>query len=188
MENFYRYWVYGGFLAGLLLLALTPFVATAWGIVMAAVFVQLPVYMLHQGEEHFGDRFRLFVNEIMAGGREALTPFAVFVINIAGVWGFDLVAIYLAAYVSIGWGLIAVDLALVNTVAHVAGAIVKRRYNPGLITAVVLFLPVGGFGYALLATQRGTTMTHHVVSLLFAIAIHASIIGYMRMRLRRLEA
>jgi len=187
MENFYRYWVYGGFLAGFVFLALMPLLATAWGVVMAAVFVQLPIYMLHQGEEHFGDRFRLFVNDVMAGGREALTPLAVFVINIVGVWGVDLVAIYLAAYVSIGWGLIAVDLALVNALAHIAGAFAKRRYNPGLITAVVLFLPVGIAAYAIIGIQRGTTAMHHIVALLFAIAIHASIIVYVRMRLRRLE-
>src|SRR5690606_31380782 len=81
MDGMVRYWVYGGFPTGLLLLALTPLIAAGWNTAIVAVFLQLPIYMLHQGEEHFGDRFRLFANDMLAGGREALTPWAVFVIN-----------------------------------------------------------------------------------------------------------
>lgn len=188
MDGLVRYWVYGGFLASIVILALTPLIAVGWNIAIVAVFVQLPVYMLHQGEEHFGDRFRLFVNAVLAGGREAMTPFAVFVINIAGVWGVDLVALYLAAYVATGWGLIAVDLALVNAVAHIGMAAAQRRYNPGLVTAVILFLPVGLYAYGVLAVDPGTTAVHHIVSLLVAIAIHAAIMVYMRIRLKELGA
>ena len=42
--------------------------------------------MLHQYEEHDNDRFRIFMNRILAGGHDALTHPAVFIINVPGVW------------------------------------------------------------------------------------------------------
>ncbi len=54
-------WVYGGFLAGLLLVLLEPVLTRSWAPALAAVFLQLPVYMLHQYEEH--DHDRLFVKQ-----------------------------------------------------------------------------------------------------------------------------
>jgi hypothetical protein len=56
-------WVYGGFLAGLLLLLLTPVLVHSWAAPLVATFLCLPVYMVHQYEEHDKDRFRLFVNQ-----------------------------------------------------------------------------------------------------------------------------
>ncbi len=45
-----RYWVYGGFLAGLLLLILLPQLAHYWSSALLVVFLQLPLYMFHQLE------------------------------------------------------------------------------------------------------------------------------------------
>ena len=56
-------WVYGGFLAGLLLLLLTPVLVHSWPVSLVTTFLCLPVYMVHQYEEHDNDRFRLFVNQ-----------------------------------------------------------------------------------------------------------------------------
>ncbi len=61
-------WAYGGFLAGLLLLALTPIFASGWDGATTLVFLALPVYIIHQYEEHDGDRFRRFVNKRLGGG------------------------------------------------------------------------------------------------------------------------
>jgi hypothetical protein len=80
-------WVYGGFLAGLLLLLLTPVLVHSWPDSLVATFLCLPVYMVHQYEEHDNDRFRLFVNQKIGKGRVGLSPLAVFVINVPGVWG-----------------------------------------------------------------------------------------------------
>lgn len=50
-----RYWVYGGTLSGLLLLALLPALMHGWTVTLTEVFLQLPIDMLHQGEEHDND-------------------------------------------------------------------------------------------------------------------------------------
>jgi len=43
-------WVYGGFLAGLLFLLLSPLFVRSWPPVLAATFFCLPAYMLHLGK------------------------------------------------------------------------------------------------------------------------------------------
>lgn len=177
-------WCYGGFLAGLLLLGLLPVIAHGWPLALVLVYLQLPIYMLHQLEEHDGDRFRTFVNALFGGKREALTPAAVFVINIPGVWGVNLASILLAAFVDPGYGLIGIDLTLVNALAHIAQGIALRRYNPGLGTAIFLFLPVGGLGlWAINAAGHGG-LFFNGLGLASAVAIHAAIIGYVVRRTR----
>jgi hypothetical protein len=181
--------MYAGFVAGLFLLALTPLLFGTWPLPLLLVFLQLPIYMLHQLEEHTGDRFRRFVNEHLADGREALTTAAVVVINVPLVWGVDLASLYLARFVELGLGLVAVYLTVVNAIVHVAGAIVGRGYNPGLVTGVVLFLPVGGSALFVLATTSGVTAGDHAIGLIFALGSHAAIIAHvMRRRARLLGA
>jgi hypothetical protein len=94
-------------------------------------------------EEHAGDRFRVFVNQHVFHGIEALLPLAVLWINLPGVWGIGLFSIYAAGFLGIGWGLSIVYLVLVNAVAHIVAAILWRKCNPGLWTAVILFVPLG---------------------------------------------
>lgn len=173
-------WVYGGFLAGILLLFLTPVIAAAWPMALLIVFLHLPAYMLHQYEEHDDDRFRTFFNEMIGKGREVLSPAATFLINVPGVWGVIAISFVLAANVRGGFGLIAVYLVLANAVVHVVHAGVFRRYNPGLGTAVLLFVPLGCAGlYAIQNTGDGT-MAMHGLGLAIAIGIHAALIAYAK--------
>jgi hypothetical protein len=135
--------------------------------------------MLHQYEEHDEDRFRRFVNTNVFGGIEALSPAAVFVINVPGVWGVIAVSLYLARFVAIGFALISVYLVLVNGIVHVvAVAVFRGCYNPGLISAVVLFLPISVYTLWQVQLAGGGTVAYHAVGLLSALAIHAAIIVY----------
>jgi Protein of unknown function with HXXEE motif len=138
-------WVHGGFLAGLLLLLLTPVLVHSWPVSLVTTFLCLPIYMVHQYEEHDNDRFRLFVNQKIGKRRVGLSLLAVFVINVPGVWGVIGISLALAATVSAGFGLVAVYLVLVNGTIHVVQAVISRGYNPGLGTATALLLPLGGY-------------------------------------------
>ena len=133
-------WVYGGFLAGLLLLLLTPVLVHSWPVSLVTTFLCLPVYMVHQYEEHDNDRFRLFVNQKIGKRRVGLSPLAVFVINVPGVWGVIGISLALAATVSAGFGLVAVYLVLLNGTIHLVQAVISRGYNPGLGTTNRLIL------------------------------------------------
>jgi hypothetical protein len=99
--------------------------------------------MIHQYEEWDEDRFRIFINVHLGHGKNLLTHKAGFVINILGVWGVIAASLYLAFYINSGFGLIATYLVLVNASVHILAAFILRSYNPGLITAIVLFIPLG---------------------------------------------
>lgn len=178
-------WPAATLFAGLLLLLLSPVWFAVAGPPLGVVFLQLPVYMLHQWEEHAGDRFRLYVNRTIGHGREALTPAATFWINSLGVWAVDLAALYLAAFVDVGLGLVAVYLPLVNSLGHIGPAVAKREYNPGLLTAVLLFLPLGVWGLALIPADD---WVWHATGLGAAVAVHVAIVIHVVRRLKRLPA
>ena len=177
-------WVPGGALAGLLLAALAPVLAHRAPPWFLPCFLLLPAYMLHQFEEHDTDRFRRFVNETVAGGTEALTPLAVFVINIPGVWGVLGASLALAVRVRPGLGLIGVGLVLVNALVHLGALIKLRRYNPGLVSAVLLLLPAGiAAGWALL--RAGAGGGDMLIGLAAGVLIHVWIVAHMRRRIAR---
>src|SRR5215471_3691879 len=103
-------WPYATLFAAGFLAAIAPLVFRYAGTPLGMVFLQLPIYMLHQYEEHREDRFRLWVNNTIGGGRDVLTPTATFWINSLLVWVLDLIALYLACFVDLSLGLIAIYL------------------------------------------------------------------------------
>lgn len=138
-----RHWVAGAVFMAAALLALAPLLAADWPFALLLIFLHSPGYMIHQVEEHTGDRFRSFVNQVMFGGREALTTGDVLWVNCGAVWGIDLIALYVAWIAGPGWALVAPYLMLVNSVGHIGPALRFRSYNPGLVTGIVLFIPLG---------------------------------------------
>lgn len=178
-----RHWVVAALLGGLLLVALTPAVAHDWPIWLVLTWLQMPAYMLHQVEEHAGDRFRLFVNARIGGGREALTPLDIALINLPGVWGVNATALTLAVFLHPGAGLVAVYLTLVNAVVHVVAALVQRASNPGLVTAVLVFLPLSVLSLWAFARVPGVGWADHAAGLAAALAIHGAIVAHLRRRL-----
>jgi hypothetical protein len=179
-------WVYGGALAGILLLALAPMLVSSWPAALVATFLLLPAYMLHQLEEHDDDRFRKFFNATIGKGREVLSSAAVFVINVPGVWGVMAFSLYLSRDVNPGFAFIAVYLVLVNAVVHVIHASVFLRYNPGLWTAIFLFFPMGVWALWLLQRSGAGSTAFHATGFLIAVAIHAAIVVHARGRSKRM--
>ena len=112
--------------------------------------LMLPVYMLHQFEEHgvdlLGRRFHFLVDMCGMLGHPALgtcpaDPAFILAVNVGGVWAAGLCAIV--------WrrrnpmvGACAFGIPLVNGLAHLGPAITHRAYNSGLLTGVLVFLPL----------------------------------------------
>ncbi len=174
-------WPAAALFAATFLLAILPIVVVSADWPLALVFVQLPIYMLHQWEEHTGDRFRLYANRVIGRGREALTPAATFWINCLGVWAVDLAAIYLAWTFGPGAGLVAGYLAVVNAMLHIGPAVARREYNPGLVTAVALFLPIGGTCIAV--SGAGAGLWPHAIALAAAVGVHLVVVVHVARRL-----
>lgn len=181
MRRLVEDWVYGGVLAGLALCLLSIGLAARLQTAELAVFLLMPIYMLHQYEEHADDRFRLFVNETLGDGAPLLTRLDVFVINVPGVWGIYALVFSLAVTVHVGIGLIAAYTSLINAIVHVAQAIRMRRYNPGLATAIVLFVPASL--WALMALS-GSGTCFHVLGLAVGLGIHGLIVAHVARRRR----
>lgn len=179
-------WPAAACFAAVFLLVLAPPFAAVAGSALALIYLQLPAYMLHQWEEHSSDRFRLYVNRTIGGGRQALTPTATFWINSLGVWAFDLAALYLAWWVAPSAGLVAGYLAVVNAVPHLGAAVLRREYNPGVVTAALLLLPVGG--WCVVRVGSGAGVWPHAVALAAAIGLHALIVAYVMRRLSILSS
>ena len=110
-----------------------------------AIFAALLViYMVHQIEEHlWPGGFRQFTNaHVFESGRDdwPVDAGGVALVNIGYVW-LPVAAAMLFPQALRWLGLAWIGLTLVNAVIHVVTSIRFRGYNPGLITAVLLFLP-----------------------------------------------
>jgi hypothetical protein len=185
MSRIYSNWVYGGLLAGLLMLLLMPLLTLAWSIELKLFYLTLPIYMLHQYEEWDGDRFRIFLNNHLGHGKNLLTHKAGFVINIFGVWGVITVSLYLAFYINPGFGLIATYLVLVNAFVHILAAFILRSYNPGLITAVVLFIPLASC--TLYRDNFDSDRAFQYLGITLALLIHVGILWHLLRRRKQLN-
>jgi hypothetical protein len=183
----YRHWVAAALCTGLFLLLLAPLLSLSWNPPILLVYLQIPIYMFHQVEEHTGDRFRTYVNQRVFGGVEALTPESILWINLAGAWGVTLGSLYAAVLFGAGWGLAGIYLAVVNAITHVIGAVGSRGYNPGLWTSLAFFLPVGGLGLWFVVSSAVVSGVQHAVGLGTALAIHAAIAVFARGRAKRLR-
>jgi len=161
LECLISHWVYGGFLASLLLLVLSPLLISGWSEPL--------------------DRFRHFINKTIGQRFEVLSLWAVFFTNIPGVWGVIALSLYFAVWVNLGWALVAVYLVLVNAMVHIVHAIIFRWYNPGLITSIVLFVPLGSV--SLYWVARG-----HAVGLGCSLTIHGAIVLHFQRRLTLLRS
>lgn len=175
-----NHWVAGAAMMAGALLLLLPLLIPAWPLPLLLIYLHSPGYMLHQVEEHAGDRFRHYINQVVLGGREGLTTLDVLWINLAGVWGANLLALYLAAALGAGWALLAPYLMLVNALSHLAGMARQRAYNPGAGTSALLFLPLALASLALISAAPA----QHALGLAVAIGVHALIIANLLRRLR----
>ncbi|MFB6107625.1 MAG: HXXEE domain-containing protein [Haloplanus sp.] len=175
-------WPFAGTVVAAVLTALLPVLWHTWPRWLFVVYVLLVCYCVHQIEEHYGDRFRRYVNALSAGGQDVLTPRAIMWANVGGVWGVFLLTLLCAGLVDPGFGLVAGYTTLVNAAVHIVMALVRRESNPGLLTAVVLFLPFGIWALTVVNRASGIAVWGHLLGLGSAVLIHLAIVGFAIMR------
>ena len=77
---------------------------------------------------------------------------------------------------------------LVNGIAHIAAALATRRYNPGLWTSIMLFLPASILALVVVSSQTGVGIVNHAVGLGVSLLIHAAIVIYARQNAAKSKA
>lgn len=106
----------------------------------ALLWLFVPAYLLHVAEEWFAG-FPAWIGRVA----DRPLPAAAFLV-INGIALVLLITGIRAAVRSDRYGWIAVavaTVALVNTLVHAAGAALTGSYSPGLISAVVFYVPLG---------------------------------------------
>ncbi|MBW7917195.1 MAG: HXXEE domain-containing protein [Trueperaceae bacterium] len=178
-------WPFAGTVAAAFLACLLPLAVGAWPSGLTLTYLLLLLYLVHQVEEHYRDRFRRFINLRVAGGADALTPRATMWINVGAVWLLGAVVLLLTGLVDVGFGLILIYTTLLNAVLHIVMAAVLRSYNPGLLTAAALFVPFGTWALVVVARANGLGLAGHLVGLAVAVLAHAAIVVLVRRRVGR---
>lgn len=164
---------------------------------MVATFSELPpaifwillsnfIYILHQIEEHSGDRFRSFINNMVLPGKQPLTPHAVMVINVGLVWALMGTCLLAARYISPAFAVVALCLCWINALAHIVQALATREYNPGLITATALLLPSGLYGNFSLSAHISWPL--QIGAIVLVILVHIGIAYHVARSVSELKA
>jgi hypothetical protein len=181
-------WSRVGLPAALLILLMLPLLVTDdnWSLVL--LLTLLPVYMIHQYEEHAHGRFASDINETFGKGHIVMSPLAIFAINIGTVWAVFAISFYLARFVAAGFAFIPVYLTLLNALLHMGMALRMRKYNPGLSTSIALFLPWGIF--LLISFERNVShlLAFNLIGVVAGIIGHAGIVAYVLYQRSRLLA
>ena len=172
LDRFFQNWAYAAPPFALLVLGLYPLIGPT---IELSVFLSLPIYMFHQYEEHDDNRFAIYLNAMMGKDTRGLTPRDVWIINVIFVWFFLLAAFYLAT-ANPGWGVLAGYLLAINGAVHIAWGLRFRAYNPGLWTAILLFIPCAVWIFLSVPAN----LTLHAVSALLVIVLHAAIMVLAR--------
>lgn len=177
----------GTFMAPFLTMTAVAFRAPGAGPMRSDIKVlsvlMLVAYIAHQFEEHWIDltgqtyAFYGYVNALVVqtldapAGTEILTPEAIFVINTALVWLVGALAIVRApahAFPSLAMAAII----LINAIAHIAAAVRGWAYNPGLLTSVLIFVPISLWFYGVVLRRGAATRADVVIALAWAVMAH----------------
>jgi hypothetical protein len=170
-----------------LILCSLPIFLTANNVSQILLYTLLPVYMIHQYEEHAHGSFVEFFNSTIGKGQAVLTRVSAFWLNILEVWLLFLVSFYFAKYVAVGFAFVPIYTVLVNGLTHVIASLALRRYNPGLYTSLLLF-PWGIYLLVYFNAATGPSLVFNVIGLLVGIVGHAIIVVYALRRRSRLES
>ncbi len=144
----------------------------------------LVAYIIHQFEEHwidvFGEQYAFYhdVNELLLSVLSAqdttvmpLSPEAIYVINTSLVWLVGILAIWRNPG-HLFSSLAMAGITLVNGMSHIFLGIAKQSYNPGLLTAIVIFLPLAITFYRTILIEIPAIKGQAIASIVWSVLAH----------------
>ncbi|MEM9282857.1 MAG: HXXEE domain-containing protein [Verrucomicrobiota bacterium] len=153
--------------------------------------ILLVTYIIHQFEEHWVDlfgniyAFKPYLNSLLRerfGGTGnstgPLSDAGVFVINTSLVWLVASLGIWRAPQ-HLFPALCMASIVIVNAFSHIGAAVVTLGYNPGLLTAVTLFIPLGLTAYSRSLRNGQAKIGEVAASIVWGILAHIVMIAGM---------
>lgn len=145
------------------------------------IWIQTPVYFLHQFEEYiYPGGFMEFFNTKALGSKKKdfpLTKKESFWINIPIIFiGFPLSAI-LAGQIDISIGIWTAYFSIINALLHLA-LFFRKGYNPGFIVSLFLNIPVGFYTIYYFASHHLISLNMHIMGFVMAIFIQGILMIY----------
>ncbi len=143
------------------------------------------IYLVHQFEEHGVDAegvhyaFRGFLCAQLGLGdaRTCVTPYSFITsVNVAAVW----LAGPAAALLGRRWPVLALayySVVFTNAFAHIVPGLSQGAYNPGALTALVLFLPLSLWAFYVALTRYRLGWRAIVATVVAGVALHAILLG-----------
>ena len=168
------------FLAAYLTILLVLFVMKQ-NFALFLIWIQTPVYFLHQFEEYIlpGGFVRFFNTKMLGSAKEnfPLEEKASFWINMPIIFiAFPLSAI-LAGQFGLSIGIWTAYFSIINAASHI-GMFLRHRYNPGFWVSLLLNIPFGIYTVYYFASNQIIPITGHIIGLLIALAVQGTIMIY----------
>lgn len=155
---------------------------------MFLLWLQVPLYMLHQHEEHaWPGGFKDYVNKnvFKVSGRDVpLNKENIFWINIPVVWVWMPLFAGLAR-IDILFGVWLPFFAAFNGLTHILASLVKREYSPGFAVNFFLGVPISAFTIWKFYEAGILTGIVALVCTAIAILLHLIVIGYIGSQARK---
>lgn len=147
------------------------------------IWLQFPVYLLHQFEEHvYPGNFRAFVNKEIFHSQQINFPLseaATFWINILAIWFLFPAGALLAQHVSPLFGVLLPVFGLFNATLHILFLIIKRRYNPGALVSIFLNYPTGIYTLYILNQYGFLTTLSVSYAFILTLITHAMLVLFV---------
>ncbi len=145
-------------------------------LVLLLLWLQTPIYMLHQFEEHGNGSFKKWLNNeiLKSKGKEVLSDIHMFWINVPLAWILFPLFSYLSS-VNLVYGIWIPILFVWNSLLHVGATIIQKRYNPGFFVSLLLNIPSGVLLLYLLNQQGILNSLNVSIGILVTIVAHGLI-------------
>jgi hypothetical protein len=155
--------------------------------VLFLIWIQIPIYLLHQFEEHRWNGFKNYINKKVFNVQKGDFPLNdknIFWINIPIIW--ILMPIFAGlSSINIMFGLWIPFFAVFNSLSHVIFSIQNWEYNPGLIVSLILGIPVGTYALITFYSYIAVSAIISIISIFFALLLHIIIFSYIRMNYKK---
>jgi hypothetical protein len=189
---FYKNWAKLCIVLSIIVTILILLVVKTNNILLFLIWIQIPIYLLHQFEEHsWPGGFKKFFNQEIfhvENGEYPLNEENIFWINVPIIW--IIMPIFATlSYINLFFGLWIPFFALFNSSTHIIAAIIKRKYNPGLFISLILGIPVATYTLWLFYTLMDVPLIITLLSLLAVILLHLAIIipAIRKFRIKNME-